>query len=935
MRKRILALFFCFAFILGSCPLSAVSAGYTDPNEWLWSDAYYDEEEECFILTEDKTWTAGSIWYNTPYTKDFTLEMDYYTGVPDRPLGGADGITVAFYADYNYTMGNGRQMGFYGSKGYGVELDTYYNWDYHDPDYKNVGREDYYETDYNHIGLVREVGSNHLITEKLPESEDGSWHHLKIELKNYVCSAYVDGKLKFSYQVEETGYGWIGITSATGRGNNLHAVKNISITGETPPADENLISVSLAQEKLAGPTEEDPERRYEYMITATIRNGMSVTARDVDAVFHPGELLDLAEGSSATVNLGDIQTDGVGTAQWKVYADAPQESIAADFDVLTIVDDQIRLLKSDYIYLDASNFNDHAVQFGTDQWGFNNSCSYFGPDGEPYYLENVDYQALLSGLSNITRERVEDYKNSDWNGSCYGMSVTVVLTKMGILNPGDLPNGRDTLYEIPKSNNDRVESMINFYHMQQRTELSASARSIFLHLETEEQLAKIEEMAEEVAEGGYPFLLAVSNDSGGHAVVCYGVERGDYKVGDFLGIGQEEYDSRLLLYNCSQPMASINEPDYLYFNAGTDQWHFSDYTKLVMATDDPQILDIKNYGAEVQNYVAQLLLERDTAAYLEYEDTTYRIDGNTDQRQAGIVSYYEAGAYLNEKGDLTFGGDLYCTLPDPAAEYELSPAEGDPIGYTLTYPNTAITAKAREARSVRFSSDGTLRVENAGGDYLYSLCYNEGHHVLPWYQFTIEGTDSGDFQMEQTEKGIRISAEHLEGAIITVDDGEKEQTLPISSKGTDILVVNKTVDGKEIPVILVDSDNDGEFGEEQPDGAWEFTVLLDANGGTVSPEAMTTVEGKVKNLPVPERPGYQFEGWYTDDGEKVTDSMKFTQNATLYAHWTVLEADDEAPPAISVAGGGIEREWTASGDGIIALHSTAGEKENPKTGGPV
>lgn len=66
-------------------------------------------------------------------------------------------------------------------------------------------------------------------------------------------------------------------------------------------------------------------------------------------------------------------------------------------------------------------------------------------------------------------------------------------------------------------------------------------------------------------------------------------------------------------------------------------------------------------------------------------------------------------------------------------------------------------------------------------------------------------------------------------------------------------------------------------------------VTFDANGGTVIPSTMTTNEdGKLAELPTPVRNGCTFDGWLTtlDGGEKITTNTVFTEDTTLYAHWT-------------------------------------------------
>lgn len=74
--------------------------------------------------------------------------------------------------------------------------------------------------------------------------------------------------------------------------------------------------------------------------------------------------------------------------------------------------------------------------------------------------------------------------------------------------------------------------------------------------------------------------------------------------------------------------------------------------------------------------------------------------------------------------------------------------------------------------------------------------------------------------------------------------------------------------------------------------AYSFTVYFDANGGEVDAESMPVLVGlPYGSMPVPERPGYTFQGWYTatEGGELMTNETEVAIEAdqTLYAIWTV------------------------------------------------
>ena len=78
-----------------------------------------------------------------------------------------------------------------------------------------------------------------------------------------------------------------------------------------------------------------------------------------------------------------------------------------------------------------------------------------------------------------------------------------------------------------------------------------------------------------------------------------------------------------------------------------------------------------------------------------------------------------------------------------------------------------------------------------------------------------------------------------------------------------------------------------------------YAVTLHANGGSVSPDSMTTgADGKLASLPTPTRSSYSFNGWYTEKngGTKVTTDTVFSANTTVYAHWTYTGGGYYYPP---------------------------------------
>ncbi len=66
-----------------------------------------------------------------------------------------------------------------------------------------------------------------------------------------------------------------------------------------------------------------------------------------------------------------------------------------------------------------------------------------------------------------------------------------------------------------------------------------------------------------------------------------------------------------------------------------------------------------------------------------------------------------------------------------------------------------------------------------------------------------------------------------------------------------------------------------------------YYVGFDAAGGTVDlQETNVYIGDRIPQMPVAVRPGFVFEGWYTEDGVPVTERTVIAEDMTLYAHWS-------------------------------------------------
>jgi uncharacterized repeat protein (TIGR02543 family) len=66
-----------------------------------------------------------------------------------------------------------------------------------------------------------------------------------------------------------------------------------------------------------------------------------------------------------------------------------------------------------------------------------------------------------------------------------------------------------------------------------------------------------------------------------------------------------------------------------------------------------------------------------------------------------------------------------------------------------------------------------------------------------------------------------------------------------------------------------------------------ITITFVTNGGNEL-EPMETYVDYPTNLPAPSRAGYNFDGWFDDEGEESSQNDRFSSNITLYAQWSIM-----------------------------------------------
>jgi hypothetical protein len=133
------------------------------------------------ILTKNEDNQAGVVWFNQDIYSPFNIEFKFRFGGGS----GADGMVFMFYKKKDYDPAIGGSLGFIGPV-YGVEFDNFKNSEFNEPS-------------ENHIAIIKDNVSNHLIFKDDSRTEDNQWHNAKIIVKETSIEVYVDSTLVLNW----------------------------------------------------------------------------------------------------------------------------------------------------------------------------------------------------------------------------------------------------------------------------------------------------------------------------------------------------------------------------------------------------------------------------------------------------------------------------------------------------------------------------------------------------------------------------------------------------------------------------------------------------------------------------------------------------------------------------------------------------------------
>ncbi len=541
-----------------------------------------------------------------------------------------------------------------------------------------------------------------------------------------------------------------------------------------------------------------------FTISAEIRNENADSVEDVEVVLELSDAMHLTTGQTQ-VELGTMKAGAGKELSWDAAVSGTE---VCEYTVTVKgadIPDQwsSRILQPGKQEEQPVSAKDLTYDMGKDIWNFPN----YVVDALP--LLPQDLEAFTYGMDESVKNYYLDVIHTPHNGECYGMSSTSILFKTGNLKAPDYDPGASYVQDLDK--NQITQSLIAYYQLSELFPGVQEDTRGFMAKNVEDQLSQMKTQAEQVSNGGTPFILSFGMEGGGHSMVGYGYERGSWKKNG------RTYDSRILTYDCNyagKDLETYVEDSYLYFNVGTGQWQIPNYFGqgavdgtesgyLMRATDDLEILDAKNVESYKEVTGTRLLVEQNTDLVVETNENSYTVDGdrlNTDQ--PGMTAYHFSD-YHPEHPET---GRIHVLLeesgsPDAAITVQPGESSDQSLDLSLLQEDIYLAAEAEGCEAAEFLPSGIF-MDGAKGAYELKLAADEEMQEIPWKTVSVKGEDAGNIALSMKADGYQITGDYLQNVRLTLGSGEEAQSISFSTKEDTVLLTSR--DGQ--PVLIENPD---------------------------------------------------------------------------------------------------------------------------------
>lgn len=299
-----------------------------------------------------------------------------------------------------------------------------------------------------------------------------------------------------------------------------------------------------------------------------------------------------------------------------------------------------------------------------------------------------------------------------------------------------------------------------------------------------------------------------------------------------------------------------------------------------ISTEENSVVNI--YGGEITSAEADCIWLRTGSTISIYGGT---VESTTDNKD-GIYTFGNTKINLN-------GGTII------GKRYGIRLDKGNNTaningGTVIGTDNAAVYAKSEDTLNINggkvFSDKGNYSILNYGTTNISGGIIGGGNnynYILNCGSLNLQGsptlTNAGIYLYNDNNISISGALTNTEAYPIYVQNSSLPRTF---TSGWDTYMTDKNVSKYfKSPYNTVKI----AYRNNEATKVYYYKITYDANGGSCSVQSTEAdASDKLTSFVVPTREGYNFDGWFTEEtgGEQITTDTVFTNDTTIYAHWT-------------------------------------------------
>ncbi len=513
--------------------------------------------------------------------------------------------------------------------------------------------------------------------------------------------------------------------------------------------------------------------------------------------------------------------------------------------------------------------------WGTDNWNFNNSApDYFPRTSYRQHISESYLNTLKKNLTNteyyVIFEARGNWLDSQFGGSCYGMSSLTLLAKNGLVPFASYQSGATKLTDLnsPVKNKD-VSSLVTYYQMLQ---VKDQAQQQYRTLPTRSHETNIKEILSTLDKNPLCVIGFKKNGWGGHAILAYGYEYGSWTFG---GVS---YDGCIKICDPNSSI-SYNKECNIYFNSKTYNWAIPFYS----------YAPITSTKGAVINYISADINKINEGGYLsgstsnKSENFVARIDAESISDNRAVSKVVGAnGMYMNQAagpGEIvedysyivggastgTVGYNLY----DANSAYKVVQDVPTELSLSMDYEDCFMTASSMAGNSVLFDNEGYVEVTGDSANFSISMTFDD-KYPTSWFTMKVEGTGANTASLQMVEDGYILSSDNLRDISLNAYSKNFSATASLSTTYDTVYIyeINETTLGAK-----VDKDNNGTYETEIKVENQNNLLFGDVNlDSTLNVKDATAIQKHIAGLQTLSQQGLSVADFNKDGSINVKDA---------------------------------------------------------------